>query len=268
MAASVGAVLLLLGALPAVPAQATPAWTASWTVAMSGGLGQYAYDATVRQVAPLSVGGREVRAQISNQYGDAPLTVAAATVALAGSGSAVVAGTLHPLTFGGATSVTIPVGASAYSDAVAMLVHAGQRLAVSVYVAGGDSITEHYDAGDGVSYASIEGGGNLSGDVSGAGLAFPQTWDRFVSAVDVSGGATPPHATVVLGDSISDGYNFHCPGEQADCTLTTAWPTVLARRLRSLPAAERVGIANEAITANTVLPLADDDSRTGGGEAG
>lgn len=58
------------------------------------------------------------------------------------------------------------------------------------------------------------------------------------------------------------------PGEQADCTLTTAWPTVLANRLRSLPAAERVGIANEAITANTVLPLADDDSRTGGGEAG
>lgn len=241
----------------------------SWAVAMAANLGhQYAYDATVRQVAPLSVGGSEVRAQISNEYGNVPLTVTAATVALSGSGSAVVAGTLHPLTFGGATSVTVPVGGSVYSDAVRMVVHAGQHLAVSLYVPGEDLISEHYDAGNGVSYASLEGAGNLTADVSGAGLAYPQTWDRFVSAVDVAGGATPPHAVVVLGDSISDGYNFRCPGDQSYCTLTTAWPTILTRRLLALPAPQRIGVANEAITANTVLPLADDDSRTGGGEAG
>lgn len=260
---------LLVGLLPAVPAQAAASWTVSWAVAMSGNLGnQYASDATVRQVAPLSVGGTEVRAQISNKYGDLPLTVTAATVALAGTGPALAPGSLRSLTFNGAASATVPVGGSVYSDAVPLTVHAGQSVAVSVYVAGHDLITEHYDAGNGVSYASIEGGGNLSADESGGGLAYPQTWDRFVSAIDVAGGTTPPHATVVLGDSISDGYNFHCPGEQSYCTLTTAWPTILAGRLLNLPAAQRVGVANEAITANTVLPLTDDYSRGGGGEAG
>ena len=250
-------------------AQATPAWTASWTAAIAGSLaGQYAVDATVRQDAPLSIGGTEVRAQISNQFGNAPLVISAATAAVAGAGPAVVAGTVTPLTFSGATSVTVPVGATIYSDAVPLVVHGGQSVAVSLYVSGRDLISEHYDAGNGVSYASLEGAGNLTADVTGAGLAYPQTWDRFVSAVDVAGGATPPRATVVLGDSISDGYNFLCPGQQSFCNLTTAWPTVLTQRLLALPAAQRVGIANEAITANTVLHLSDDYSRVGGGPSG
>ena len=267
LAVALGAALLAVS-LPLVPAGAEPAWTVSWAVAMAGSLGQYVHDATVRQVAPLSVGGTEVRVQVSNEYGDVPLVVTAATVAVAGTGSAVVAGTLRPVLFGGATSVSIPVGASVYSSPVAMVVHAGERLAVSLYVPGSDQVSVHYDAGDGMSYSSAEGGGDLVDDPSGAGLSFPETWDRFVDALDVSGGATPARATVVLGDSISDGYNFRCPGYQDDCTLTTAWPTILAHRLGELPADERVGVANEAITANTVLPLADDDSRTGGGEAG
>ncbi|MDE3203221.1 MAG: hypothetical protein KGQ66_03250 [Acidobacteriota bacterium] len=261
---------LLAALLPALPADAAgPSWTVSWAAAMAANLDQqYAVNATVRQVAPLSIGGDQVRAQISNKYGNAPLVVAAATLALAGSGPATVAGTMHPLSFGGAPSVTVPIGGSVYSDAVSMTVQGGQSVAVSLFVSTRDSITEHYDAGSGVSYASLEGAGDLTAEASGAGLAYPQTWDRFVSGVDVAGGPTPPAATVVFGDSISDGYNFNCPGLQSYCTLTTAWPTVMTQRLLSLPDTQRVGIANESITANAVTPQPDDDSKRGGGEPG
>ena len=74
---------------------------------MSANFAQYAQDATVREVAPLSIGGTEVRAQISNQYGNVPLRVTAASVALAGSGPAVVPGTMHPLSFGGYQPLTV-----------------------------------------------------------------------------------------------------------------------------------------------------------------
>lgn len=265
--------MMLTQAVVAPPAAAattagSPAWTASWGIAMASNFGVSASNATVRQVAPMTVGGDLVRVQFSNQYGNAPLTIAAATVALAGNGSSLVAGTLHTLTFAGSTTVTIPVGATAYSDPVSMVVHAGQSVAVSAYVPGTAMVTQHYDAGPGISYASVDGAGNLTTDVPGTGLSFPQTWDRWVSAVDVAGGSTPPHDTVVLGDSISDGYNFNCPGIQNLCTLTTPWPSVLASRLLKLPARQRVGVIDESITANTLTPVAGDDQKRGGGVPG
>src|SRR5580698_100630 len=43
---------------------------------------------TIRQVARLSVGGGKVRVVLSNEYGSAPLTIGAGTVALAGKDGA------------------------------------------------------------------------------------------------------------------------------------------------------------------------------------
>ncbi len=223
-------------------------------------------DLTVRQVVPLSVGGDQVRVQLSNLFGDEPLVVGAATVAVQQRGAAVVPGSVRSLSFGGgAAGVTVPVGGVAESGPLAYPVHAGESLEVSVYVSGPDLVTAHYDAGP-LSYSSLSYAGNLTEDTSGVGLVYGTTWARWVSAVDVAGGATPPEATVVLGDSISDGFNIHCPTSL--CDLVTPWPDVLAERMRSLPAAERVGVADESITANT-LTLVDTakaaDFRAGGG---
>ena len=75
-------------------------------------------DQTVRQIARVSLGGSRVRVEFSNEYGQDPLVIGAAHVALAGDGSAILAGSDRPLTFGGEASVTVPPGAPILSDPV------------------------------------------------------------------------------------------------------------------------------------------------------
>ena len=64
--------------------RAVPAdnWVVGWASAMAWRPGGPAYNATVRQIVPLSVGGTAVRVQFSNQFGTIPMTVGAATVAV------------------------------------------------------------------------------------------------------------------------------------------------------------------------------------------
>ena len=72
---------------------------------------------TVRQIARVSLGGSRVRVELSNEYGTQPLVIGAA-VALAGEGSAIVAGSDRELTFGGEASVSGETGAPILSDPV------------------------------------------------------------------------------------------------------------------------------------------------------
>ena len=252
--------------LTAPSAAAAPAgsWVVAWTSAMAWHPGAPADNATVRQIVPLSVGGTAVRVQLSNQFGSTPMTVGAATVAVDLTGPAVVPGTLQPLSFSGQPSVVIPAGGTITSDPVAFGVRAGEQLAVSVWVPGQTQVTAHYDAGP-MSYAA-DNGGNLTADTTGAGLVLPKTWDRWVAAVEVAGTPSTGNATVVLGDSISDGYNPACPVDS--CQLTHPWPEVLESRLGQLPTSERVSVVDESITANTLTPISTPKAqqfRTGGG---
>lgn len=203
--------------------------------------------------------------QISNLFGTGPLTIGGASVGLQQTGPAIVAGTLQLLTFAGSAAVTVPAGATAYSDPVPFDVQAGQSLEVSAWAEGTATVTQHYDAGP-LSYATSNGAGNLSAAVSGSGFGAAETWDRWVSAVDVAGGAGQGGATVVVGDSISDGYHPHCA--ESLCELTTPWPAVLAGRINGLPVDQRVAVADESITANTLTRISSPRAvgyRDGGG---
>ena len=51
---------------------------------------------TVRQMAAVSIGGKQVRVVLSNEYGDRPLKIGAAQVAMADKGSAIAAGSSKP----------------------------------------------------------------------------------------------------------------------------------------------------------------------------
>lgn len=238
-------------------------WVVAWTSAMAWRPPGPATNATVRQIVPLGAGGTAVRVQLSNLFGAGPLTVGEATVAVDQKGAAVVPGTVQPLTFGDSQTVTIPAGATATSDPAAIGVTAGEQLAVSVYVPGTAAVTAHYDAGP-MSYGA-DFAGNLTQQQSGAGFLLPSTWDRWVSAVMVA--APSDQATVVIGDSISDGFNVAC-GRSPICQLTDPWPEVLDGRLRRLPSDQRVSVVDESITANTLTPIATptgDEFRGGGG---
>lgn len=237
-------------------ATSSSAWTVSWEDPAAWGYG-IASDVTVRQIARLSAGGTAVRVRISNVFGDRPLTVVAASIGLQSTGAAVVPGSLRPLTFSGQPQVTIPVGQFTYSDAAPLAVHDGTDVAVSLYVPGADLVSVHPCCQESPrSYFTANGGGDAVDSLSGAEMPYSSTWMRWVDAVDVSGSPVAG-ATVILGDSISDGFN-----------TALRWPDVLVRRLSMLPADKRVAVANAAITANTLINVHPSYALLGGGPPG
>src|SRR3954454_5758030 len=101
---------------------------------------------TVRNIVFLSAGGDRVRVRLTNAFGTKPLSVGAASVALAGAGAATVVGSDRALRFGGRGSILIAAGGEALSDPVRLRVRALQKLDVSVYLptATGPA-TQHWD---------------------------------------------------------------------------------------------------------------------------
>ena len=140
---SVRAVLfaaILAGALggSTSPARAagTDDWIATWTASpqpvweadfLAPVVPRNLWGQTVRQMATVSIGGKQIRVVLSNEYGDRPLKIGAAQVALADKGSAIAAGSSKPLTFGGSPSIVIPPGAPAMSDPVELPVQRWAR---------------------------------------------------------------------------------------------------------------------------------------------
>src|SRR5450830_2054740 len=105
LAASALLACSLSGAAHADPASA---WISSWTASPQAVWGQdFLFpsnipatldEQTVRQVARVSLGGKRVRIVLSNAYGHAPLTIKTASVALAGTASAIRPDSLHTIT--------------------------------------------------------------------------------------------------------------------------------------------------------------------------
>jgi lysophospholipase L1-like esterase len=165
-------------------------------------------------------------------------------------------GTLHQLLFSGKRGVTVPVGGLVYSDPVTMAVKDMQVLAVSLFVRDADLVTEHPCCTKIASYFTSNGGGNLTGSRNGVGLTMSSPWERWVDAVDVRQ-ATGRGSIVVIGDSITDGFN-----------ATVRWTHVLQQRIDTLPASEQRAVVNEGITANALTSVVHTDSATGGGPSG
>ncbi|MEU5822595.1 MULTISPECIES: hypothetical protein [Streptomyces] len=94
-------------------------------------------DATLRQLVRISGGGRRIRLRLSNEYGNAPLTVGAARVALAADDEGGLQdGSSQAVTFSGRPTVTVPTGTPVLSDPVDLAVDDLARLAISLYLPG------------------------------------------------------------------------------------------------------------------------------------
>ncbi|MHB1533806.1 MAG: GDSL-type esterase/lipase family protein [Acidimicrobiales bacterium] len=238
-----------------VPAPA-PVWRVAWGSSMAWGYG-IASNATIRDLATVAVGGSAVRFRISNAFGNQPLAIGAATVGVAAGGPAIQAGTLLPLTFNGSPAVTVPIGQVLYSDPVTTTVAAGETFAVSLWVQGSDLVSVHPCCyGRIVSYYTPNYRGNLTSAPTLAGAATADTYERFVDAADVLE-SSGQGSIVVVGDSITDGYN-----------TTLRWTHVLQQRIDTLPPAERRAVVNEGITANALTSVVHTDDHVGGGPSG
>jgi lysophospholipase L1-like esterase len=195
---------------------------------------------TVRQIARVSLGGSRVRVELSNEYGSDPLVIGAAHVALAGDGSAIVAGSDRPLTFGGRASVTVPPGAPILSDPVDLEVPALGSVAVSLYFPEiTPTSTFHWE---GVQTAYISGEGSFAGEPD---FEAAQTITSRIFLSEIMVDAPPDaRAIVTFGDSITDGAT-------STVDANHRWPDFLAGRLNEADA--RVAVINQGISGARVL---------------
>src|SRR5918997_1502835 len=141
-------VAVLVTVLPASPTRTQSAnvgdWIDTWSASPQPvwepdffapvGIPRTLRNQTVRQVARVSLGGNRVRIEFSNEYGEHPLVIGAAHVALAGEKGAIAPGSDRALTFGGSPSITVPPGAPIWSDPVDLAVAPLGSLAVSLFL--------------------------------------------------------------------------------------------------------------------------------------
>ena len=237
LAATVSA-LACLAALPADAGTWVPSWTASpeasWGTefALPTGTPASIDNQTLRQVVRLSLGGRRVRLQLSNEYGSEPLVIGAAQVAPASA-----PGHGRVVTFGGQAGVIVPPGAPVLSDPVDFEVAPLASLAVSLYFPKPTSTqTFHWD---GRQAASLAPGNQVA---AAQLLPTPGLTARiFLSAIAVEAEA-PRGSVVVIGDSITDGNG-------ATMDADTRWPDFLAARL----APHRIAVLNAGISGGRLL---------------
>ena len=198
-------------------------------------------DTTLRQVVHVSIGGRTLRVRFSNEFGRAPLTLAAARIARSAGGSAIDAATERALTFGGRAAAAIPEGAALLSDPIEFDLPPLSNLAVTLYLRGAPPDVTGHPGSRTTSYVQA---GNA---VSATALPDAVTVDHwyFVSGIDVRA-PVGAGAVVVLGDSITDGRGSTTNGNDR-------WPDVLARRLQASPATAQVAVLNAGIGGNRLL---------------
>jgi len=196
-------------------------------------------DTTLRQTVHVTVAGSRLRVRFSNAFGGAALPLTSAAVALPAGGkagvSAIVPESSRPLTFGGRSSVVVPVGANVVSDPVDLPVSSGANLTITTYLASGQAslnLTSH--PGSRTTTYLVNGNFVLSPDLSGA--ATVAHW-YLISGVEVLGGAP---AIAIVGDSLTDGRGSTTDGNDR-------WPDQLfARR-------PRTAVLNQAAGGNRVL---------------
>ncbi len=196
-------------------------------------------NASVRETTHVTVGGPRIRLRFSNAFGGAPLPLTAVSVARPVSGaagvSAVVPGSVLPVTFHGKPSTVVPQGAQVVSDPLPFPVRSLENITVTAYLAHGQastSITSH--PGSRTTSYLLAGNQVAAADLPGA---TPVDHWYFLSGVEV---LSPASAVAVIGDSISDGRGSTTNGNDR-------WPDVLAARLHG------VSVVNQAAGGNRVL---------------
>ncbi len=259
---------------PAGPASTTQ-WVVSWGAppenALATPTNPGGSEQTFRFIFVPTIDGTQERLHFSNYYGTAPVTIGAARLAVAANDSAAIDTTRNvPVTFGGATSVTIPAGGNVVSDNLSITYKYGERMAVSMYVKGTFGPLTQHDSQVNINFMSAAGAGDMTGDTSGASLATTVTEWYLLSGMDVYG--SYQGTVAVFGSSSVDGHNSNLgtgniyptanlPVNGQDYDRPSDW---LARDL--ITAGYRLGVMN----AGTIGDPAGEDSRTKAGtsEAG
>ena len=183
-----------------------------------------------------------MRVRLANTFGDIPLVIGAARLALRDADERIDPASDRVLTFSGSPSITIPPGALAVSDPVALTVPALSELAVSTYFPQPTTSTTVHAFAFQTNYISPVG--DFTAEAALPVETTAQSW-VFLSGIDVT--VTEPTGVVVaLGDSITDGAISTPDTNQR-------WPDLLAERLVADADQPALAVLNAGIGGNRVL---------------
>ena len=197
------------------------------------------WNQTIRQIARVSLGGNQVRVELSNEYGGQPLVIGAAHIALSDGGAAIKPGSDRVLTFSGSESFTIPPGALAISDPVELSVPPLSSVAVSLFLPNvTPTTTMHWD-GRQTAYIAA---GNKVGEADLKPDSITES-RLFLSGILVDAPESA-RAIVTFGDSITDG-------DGSTLNANHRWPDLLAERLQKN--GTPIAVLNEGISGARVL---------------
>jgi lysophospholipase L1-like esterase len=236
-----------LASLLSLPALAADHWVGTWAtapVALPNPEAKYgAAETTYREIVHISLGGDAARIILTNEFGLTSLTINAAYLAPRTQGSQIDAVNSRPVTFNGRTSVTIPAGALAVSDPIALKLPALSDVAVSFVVPAQPiaQVTRHSFANQ----TSYTAAGSVSGAASLDSPTEITDWP-FLKGIDVRSSDDKAAAIVAFGDSITDGAHSTRDTNQR-------WPDLLAKRLQADKKTKDLGVLNEGIGGNRVL---------------
>ncbi|MFF2516707.1 SGNH/GDSL hydrolase family protein [Streptomyces sp. NPDC058086] len=199
-------------------------------------------DRSYRLIVRTSVGGTNMRIRLSNAFGEHPVTFASAYAGLRKRGAELVHGSNRQLSFGGASSVTVPAGETVLSDPLPGKLAAQSDLVISLYVTGAQGPTTGHGMAMQTNYATA---GDHAAEEGAANWTDPMGSWYWLDAVDVET-STAVGSVVTLGDSITDGWASTTDGNRR-------WPDYLSRRLQAASGLTVKGVANEGISGNKVL---------------
>jgi lysophospholipase L1-like esterase len=197
---------------------------------------------TIRQIVPLSIGGRTLRLRLSNEFGRTPLRLGEVRVAQQLAGASILPGSDRVVTFGGQANVTIPAGAPMLSDPIPMRVQALSNLVVSLYLP--DTVVANTFHSLGVQTTYVSSPGNFTSAITPPVVATTTSW-FFLSGVSVKADRRSG-AIVALGDSITDGF-------ASTVDANRRWPNLLAARLQTQHRYQDVAVVNHGISGNRTL---------------
>ena len=219
-------------------------WVGTWAASPAPSESGVAFNNhTLRMNPRISLGGERLRVRISNAYGNRPLAIGAARIALRDKGPAAIPGSDRKLTFGGSDGATIAAGAVLVSDPVDLNAPALADLAVSIHLPGevlaNFSITGRYARQ--TNYVSPPGDFTKEAVMPVGSLS--DQW-YFLSGVDVLADSAAG-GVVTLGDSLTDG---NISTIDAFCR----WPDQLARRLVAR-GGRPMAVMNQGLGGNRIL---------------
>jgi len=206
--------------------------------ALRADLTPQAVDGTVRYRITVQATGSQLRLRLSNEEGAAPLRLAAVSVGLAADGFVARPGSLHALTFGGASQVSLAAGVAMISDPLNIAVQRGAALVVSIALI--SPMTNEGRGGAG--FVRADGDQAMRNELDHPKLMKGRP---LVSGIQVLCDP-PPSVIVTLGDSITDG-------NRAEPGMAHGWPERLAERLAARHGGHSYSLVNAGIAGNRLL---------------